>query len=360
MRGASAGVFCEQEEKMTNEHDPHRIDMMAEARAAQFAADASARGYLKIFAPAKVNLHLAIGERRADGYHEAVSVMHSLALHDVLYMRRVPGEMPAADAPAGQGAAWAGPANNVYVRVECSAREGLSALDVPAERNIAWRAVHELACEVGYDAPDALELYIEKHIPHQAGLGGGSADAAGALLGAARLFGVAADDPAVERVAARLGADVMFFLYGGCAYLDGVGEHFCHALEPMKKSVVLVKPEGGVSTGEAYKTFDAAPVPVDSTLVEVARAACVAESVPLFNNLASASETLMPELARVREWLQAQPEVSDVLLCGSGAATFAVVEGGLSAASRVCAAAGAQGWWARSTMFCKVKAGVQA
>ena len=117
--------------------------------------------------------------------------------------------------------------------MECIAREGLAPLPVAASENIVFRAIDALAHEVGRTEPDFLEVRLEKHIPHQAGLGGGSSDAAAALLGAARLVG---DRPRRSRVGARrahrLGSDVAFFLHGGCACFDGDGG----ARSPMRSS----------------------------------------------------------------------------------------------------------------------------
>ena len=118
-----------------NENDA--VDLVATAQAVQQAGDAWRRpGTVKLVAPAKVNLFLGIGSRREDGYHEAVSILHAIALHDVLYLRR-------ATAPADSGdeaVALAGPAHNISVRVECIAREGLAPLSVAASENIVFRA----------------------------------------------------------------------------------------------------------------------------------------------------------------------------------------------------------------------------
>ena len=125
----------------------------------------------------------------------------------------------------------------------------------------------------------------------------------------------------------------------------------------MKKSLVFIKPAGGVSTAAAYRTFDEAPALVEALLSEKANAAERAQDVPLVNNLASAAEALMPELAEVRAWAQQQEGVEGVLLCGSGATTFAVVED-FAAAMRVAAAAQARGWWARAAAFAPLRASV--
>ena len=293
-------------------------------------------GWTRVFAPAKVNLHLAIGPRRDDGYHEAATVMHALNLHDVVFLRR---RLPDAAGAAG--------VEGPLVRMVAGA--GIEVPNVASEDNLAAKAVVRLA-EALQLPPEAanLEIRIEKNIPAQAGLGGGSADAAAALLGAASLWGVAGDDDRIETVARTLGADVAFFLHGGCAYLEGTGDQFVHALEPSRASVVLVKPEGGVSTAEAYRRFDEAPAYADDSRAAQVRAATEADAIDPFNNLAAASERIMPELAEVRQWLEQDPRTEGVLLCGSGAATFALCDN-FQAACTLVAQARARGWWARAT-----------
>lgn len=362
------------------------VDMVATARAVQQTSDKwRLPNVVKLIAPAKVNLFLGIGAAREDGYHEATSVLHAITLHDVLYMRRASNAQlgiqtecqaesrsdpkdksePEFKANAvrttstanNDTVAFAGPKNNVRVHIECVARESLPPLAVPTNENIVFRAIDGLARDLNYESADSLEIRLEKHIPHQAGLGGGSSDAAAALLGAAQLWNVASDDPALERVARRLGSDVAFFLHGGCACFEGTGDRFDHTLDPMKQSMVIVKPSAGVSTAAAYRTFDGNPQAVDNAFLEKARnAACAADVVP-FNNLAAASERLLPELKDIRIWMQSQPGVKEALLCGSGSATFAVVDG-LDNACRLAAAAQAKGWWARSSSFASLRATV--
>ena len=307
-------------------------DITADAVALQERDEFRAAGWLKLIAPAKVNLHLAIGARRDDGYHEAVSVMHAINLHDVVYACR------SAEAAASE--------NGVIVHmIGCG---DVEAPDIAPADNIAAKAVRAL------DA-SGIELRIEKNIPAEGGLGGGSTDAAAALVAAAELLGLASDDPAIERAARGLGADVAFFLHGGCACLTGVGDEFARALAPSKRSVALVKPAGGVSTAAAYRAFDEAPSPIPDDIAANAATAQRADDVLLFNNLAPASERLAPELAEVRAWACAQPGVEDALLCGSGATTFAVCAD-FATACRVVAEARKRGWWARATSFGSARA----
>lgn len=365
--GACAAGACEAEREAVNavKAQGHRpvsadvrrakmgaaVDMVATARSVQEAsASWQDPSTLKIVAPAKVNLFLGIGKRRDDGYHEAANVLHAVALHDVLYMRRAQeGKIPESAFEAGE-AALAGSQRNLAVRVSLASCEGTAPLPVACADNIVFCAANALACELGITRPDALEMRLEKHIPHQAGLGGGSSDAAAALLGAAKFWGVAPDDPAVERVARTLGSDVAFFLHGGCAYFDGAGEQFVRTLEPMKRPIVLIKPAVGVSTAAAYRVYDEEPVAVDENGLRRAETAACAADVFLFNNLSAAAERLVPELSAIREWAHVQPGVTDVLLCGSGSATFAIVDD-FGQASRLSAAAQAKGWWARTTLL---------
>ena len=307
--------------------------IIADARALQERDEFREQGWLKIVSPAKVNLHLAIGKRRDDGYHDATTIMHALNLHDVVYLRHLP---PDADRPG-----------EPVVRM-------VSTADVPvpelaSKDNIASKAIVALAERVGH-ADAGIEVRIEKSIPAQGGLGGGSSNAAAALVGAALLWGLPADDPSIEEVARTLGSDVAFFLRGGCALYEGTGEVFVRSLVPSKAAVALVKPEAGVSTAEAYRTFDAHPSPIPASCAENARTAQAADEVVAFNNLAPASEALMPELADVRCWLEAQPGVECALLCGSGATTFARCED-FAAACRVVSDARKKGLWARATSF---------
>ena len=310
-------------------------DITADAIALQERDEFRSQGWLKLIAPAKVNLHLAIGGKRPDGYHDAATVLHALSLHDVVYMRRRPG--------GGE------------LEVRMISQTGVEIPELSTADNIAARAVERLAEETGNEHDCALEIRIDKGVPAQAGLGGGSSDAAAALVGAAKLWGIAPDDPALERTARTLGADVAFFLHGGCAYLEGTGDELVHALDPSRKPVVLVKPEGGVSTAAADRTFDDDPVFADAERAMAARNAVRADDVVPFNNLAAASEKLMPELADVRMWLFGTEGVSDALLCGSGSCTFALCDD-FSTACKIASEAKRRGFWARTTSLSPARA----
>ncbi|WP_241157242.1 4-(cytidine 5'-diphospho)-2-C-methyl-D-erythritol kinase [Adlercreutzia sp. ZJ242] len=338
-----------------------KVDMLAIARDAQWSADTFlGAGSIKLVSPAKVNLFLGVGARRPDGYHDVVNVMHAVALHDVMYVRCAPADGEAFEDMEGKDhLAVGGSERNVLVSIDLTdktASAGSKPLRIPARENIIFKAIDALACALGRTQREQVSVRLEKNIPHEGGLGGGSSNAATALVAMACLWGLAPDDAAVAGVARSLGADVAFFLHGGCALFTGAGEVLDHALSPRKDPVVLVKPPAGVSTAAAYHAFDEDPQLVPVRLSEQALAAASAAEVPLVNNLAPVSEGLSPELAEVRAWLEAQPGVraGEVLLCGSGATTFAVTED-FAAACAVAAAAKARGWWARATTFSSLR-----
>lgn len=226
--------------------------------------------YVKLIAPAKINLVLAVGEKLPDGYHEAHTILQALALHDTLEIRSFPAE----------------PGAGLSITLKCESSNMIDQLTIDQEDNIVYKAAVELASALGRAEDGEIHIYLAKQIPFEAGLGGGSSDAAATLKGLSALWGVDPLDPAVIEVAAKLGADVPFFLYGGCAYLDGKGDHFVHALEPRKGFLVLIRPEGsGVSSKEAYERFDEAPeYPTPEFIQEVAGCMQASEVTP-WNNL---------------------------------------------------------------------------
>lgn len=348
-----------------------KVDMVGTARNVQWTPEAFlGYGSVKLVAPAKVNLFLAVGDKREDGYHDVVNVMNALALHDTLYLHVGRVERGSADAAyldkaaAGEELdlpdyyAIGGPENNLLIYVDAVDKGGVGDLGVPTRDNIIAKAADALARELGRSAREKVAVRLEKNIPHQGGLGGGSSDAAAALVGLARYWGVTVDDPAVVKVARGLGADVAFFLNGGCALFTGVGEQFVRSLPARKDAVLLVKPEGGVSTPAAYRAFDEAPVIIEPAVMEAALSAENAIDVPLVNNLTPAAEQLLPELAEVRAWALAQEGVKEAMLCGSGATTFAIVED-FATACELASAAQRNGWWARATMMSSLRAAIR-
>lgn len=312
---------------------------------------------LRVLAPAKVNLFLGIGQRDDEGYHEAVSVLHALMLHDTLSFYFVPSEQIAYEkefSPALFDLETCED-GDLAIGVETLWREGMDPVDIPVADNLAARAVLSFARAYGLSPKGFLRINIEKHIPLQAGLGGGSSDAAAALVACAHLWGIALEDGELHEIARSLGADVAFFLQGACGVYSGRGDVFEHALEPRKDDVLLVVPPGGVSTAEAYRVFDEDRQPVPADAESSALAASRAAEVPLFNNLQVAAHKLLPALDEVSAWAKGAEGVREHLLSGSGAAVFCVCESP-DAALRLAVDARAHGWRTRVTSFAKLKA----
>jgi 4-diphosphocytidyl-2-C-methyl-D-erythritol kinase len=177
---------------------------------------------------AKVNLDLRVLGTRADGYHELRTVFQSIALHDTLLLVGRPGSFT----------------------MKC--RVAAVPLD---ETNLVWRAAAALWSAMGRTGePRDVAVSIDKQIPLQAGLGGGSANAAAALYALATIWGAPAS--LVRDVAPRIGADVPFFLSGGTALGLGRGEEIYPLVDLPTHWVVIVQPPYGVSTAEAYAWYD--------------------------------------------------------------------------------------------------------
>jgi 4-diphosphocytidyl-2-C-methyl-D-erythritol kinase len=179
---------------------------------------------------AKINLSLRITSARSDGFHDVRTILQAIDLFD---------------------------------RVKCDARRGPFEIrcDMPGvptdRRNLVWKGAQLLWESAGRsgDPRDAV-VTLQKHIPMKAGLGGGSSDAAAALLGLRRLWKLRVPDEQIHEMAATLGADVPFFLVGGTALGIGRGDEV-YALEGLPRySVVLVIPPFGVATKDAYEWFD--------------------------------------------------------------------------------------------------------
>lgn len=296
----------------------------------------------KIISPAKVNLVLAVGEKQESGFHEVQTIMHSLALHDTLSMRRFDDE---------------GSGDGLQVMLKCESSFTIDPLLIKAEENIAYKAVVELAKALGRTQDGTIEMILNKVIPAEAGLGGGSSNAAAALVGAATLWGVGVEDERVQEVASRLGADVSFFLKGGCARLSGKGDVFEAQLEPRSGFVLLVRPDAGVSTGKAYAAFDEDPVLPSSEYLSSIATLDAAADVSLYNNLEKAACSVTPVVAQVLEWGRAAAGEENVVLCGSGSAVCCIFDS-YQAACEASVEARKHEWWTRVTSFSPLGAAI--
>jgi 4-diphosphocytidyl-2-C-methyl-D-erythritol kinase len=233
--------------------------------------------------PAKVNLQLAVGPPRADGYHDLMTVFHAVSLFDEVTVR---------------------PAERTKVVVT-----GTGAAEVPpGSANLAVRAASALARATGARrrGKTAVLIEIRKRIPVAAGLAGGSADAAAALVACNELWQTGASPEDLRKVAAGIGSDVPFALIGGTAVGQGRGEHLTPALATGVYHWVLAFAVGRLSTPEVYATCDrlrdtaAVPAPELNTALMAALRAGDPAAVggQLTNDLQPAALSLRPELRR--------------------------------------------------------------
>jgi len=346
-----------------------RVDILAIARETTIR-DINARmpGAIKVIAPAKVNLALHVFPTRSGGYHPVLNVMHTLALHDIVYVWAQPRNtetLGLASADIMSPDIATSPDTPVTVSAAMVQTGDFAVPKVPAASNLACKAVLALAQATKQTTQMHIALRIEKNIPAQAGLGGGSSDAAAALIGAAKLWGIAADDPRLLDVAASLGADVAFFLKGGCALFDGIGEHFVKSYEPRSESLVLIQPDEGLSTAAVYRAFDEAHENANDSLVNAAMQAKRKEllsvdcaiDIPLYNSLSRPAMLLMPDLECIHTWAAGIRGIRDLQLTGSGSATF-IVCNRLNDAAKIAGHAKSGGFWARTTSFCNAKVAI--
>ena len=182
-----------------------------------------------VAAHAKINLFLDITGRRADGYHLIDTVFQSVALCDVVTVEL---------------------AGDITVRCD--------APGIPCDgRNIANRAAAAFYARTGL--PGGADIFIEKHIPQEAGLGGGSADGAAVLSALNRLHGGPLSAEILREVGLSVGADLPFCLSGGTARATGIGEMLTPLPALSGAPVVIVKPPFGISTAAAYRAYDERP-----------------------------------------------------------------------------------------------------
>lgn len=246
---------------------------------------------VRVRAPGKINVFLEVGDVQDDGYHEVATAYQAVSLYEEI---------------------TATAADEITIEVT-----GTAAVDIDGvptdERNLAVRAARLLARTAGIDR--GVHLAVRKAVPVAGGMGGGSADAAAALVACDALWGIGMPTPDLARLAAQLGADVPFALLGGTAVGTGRGDELSPALASGRFDWVLVPNELGLSTPVVYGELDAhrerhsgdiGPAPrvpaVDRGVLHALRqgdAAMLASTVR--NDLQAPALHLRPDLARVLE-----------------------------------------------------------
>ena len=246
---------------------------------------------MSVDCPPKLNRFLAVLGRRPDGFHE-------LELVTTVLM----------GVPDLTDTLWAEPAGTLTLALDGPRAGGL----VADGSNLVLQAWQLLEAAAGRPLPAALRL--EKRIPHGAGLGGGSSDAAGALRLGNTLFGLDLPEAELLQMAARLGSDVPLFLLGGTVLGTGRGERV-HPLRPLAlEPILLVHPDLHVATPSVYRALQQVGYPFPEALPSLA----AGEAPPWRNDLTGAAVWVCPPLGEVRCALQ--DAGGEPLLCGSGSA----------------------------------------
>jgi 4-diphosphocytidyl-2-C-methyl-D-erythritol kinase len=211
-----------------------------------------------------------------------------------------------------------------------SETDGKTLLKVPGhpeletEDNLVVRAVRWLERETGSALP--CSIVLTKRIPIAAGLGGGSSNAAGALLGVGALFDLDLSDESLQRGARALGADVPYFLVGGTAVGEGIGDELTRVSVPSDYGLILVNPGLSVSTRTIYAEFDRTLTrdKAHASLWQMLRKGAKAEDL-LCNDLQPVVEALHPEIAEIRNGVLAAG-ARKVAMTGSGPTVFGIAD----------------------------------
>lgn len=248
---------------------------------------------------AKVNLTLSVGEKRPDGYHEVETVMTGVGLHDTVTLYRN-----------------AGP----WDKLECDPPVTERAGD-----NLCMKALRVFFGEFG-PKKDFVTIRLEKTIPTQAGLGGGSSDAAAVLRALRTLYAPQMIDGQLEEMAARLGSDVPFFIRGGTALATGRGEKLAALPDMPPCWLVIVKPEESHSTAAMYAAIDSAPQRVSGDSRAVREGLEKGDLSAVAAGLGNDFQQVLPEDSAVPAIVEAlrQRGVLNAQMTGSGSAVFGI------------------------------------
>jgi 4-diphosphocytidyl-2-C-methyl-D-erythritol kinase len=257
---------------------------------------------VRIPALAKINLRLEIIGKRTDGYHEVRTILQTISLQDEIRLKssRRPG-------------------------IELKILGNASLSQEPIEKNLVYRAVHALQQELKIQ--DGVTIELRKSIPAGRGLGGGSSDAAAALLGYLRWAGEKLSRERLLALAASLGADVPFFLEGGRALGIGRGDEIYPLPDISKRPLLVVSPRDiHVPTPDAYGWLAAPQLTNFGENPKLHRFCALAWSLqgsPLLNDFQEAVFQQHPRLAAIKRDLL-QNGASEALLAGSGSAVIGV------------------------------------
>jgi 4-diphosphocytidyl-2-C-methyl-D-erythritol kinase len=251
---------------------------------------------MQVFAPAKINLSLKILSQRKDGFHEIETLIAPVSLHDEIKIDKI----------------------DVGKRIKFRCDDP----SVPrGEGNLVVRAANRFFA--GTKLTPAVSIDLKKKIPHGAGLGGGSSDAAAALLALNQLFETNLTREELVKLGSAIGSDVPFFIFESAAICRGRGELVTPMKLPEQLSILLLKPDFVVATAWAYSRWhDSREIPgITYSAQEFAGHTFVNDlERPVFEKFVF--------LAQLKMWLLKQREVGAAMMSGSGSTIFAVLREG--------------------------------
>ena len=255
---------------------------------------------------AKVNLSLRILGKRPDNYHEIQTVLQTVSLHDTLsFLATLNGPV-------------AFTCDNPSIPVD--------------DNNLVVKAAKALREK--FQVTGSCQIHLTKHIPVQAGLGGGSSNAAITILALTRLWNLPVNSPDLLEMAGTLGADVPFFIEGGCAMATGIGTTLTPLPDLPQLPILIVSPAVSVSTATAYQALKAAALTTSNSVSRLAISRTQAlfsdsKQWVLCDHLANDFERVIfdisPEIRRVKEAM-IQAGARCALLAGSGSSVFGIFD----------------------------------
>jgi 4-diphosphocytidyl-2-C-methyl-D-erythritol kinase len=293
---------------------------------------------VQVRVPSKVNLFLSVRGLRDDGYHELVSIMQTVSIYDTV-TASIDGEHVASLHPAARR----------FVCLDYTQRAGEGVPE--GDDNLAVRAARRLMAAVGLGSqqpPDPhptsiTRLHLDKSIPIAAGMAGGSADAAAALLALNRLWAVELDRDELREMAGELGSDVPFCVLGGTALATGTGTATAQVLTRGTYHWVVGISDRSLSTPEVYAAHDhvgvSSDVEPDAVLQALRTGDAEALGVALHNDLEVAAFHLRPELEHARDAMLDAGALGAVV-SGSGPTLVALAESSQHAAELAAAVRG--------------------
>lgn len=285
-------------------------------------------------APAKLNLFLHVVGRRADGYHLLQSVFQLIDRCDLLHFD---------------------------VRADSAIRRLNDVPGVPEAQDLVVRALAALQAEHArrHGSRPGMDVLLDKRLPMGGGVGGGSSDAATALMAANHLWGSGLSNAELMAIGLPLGADIPFFLFGRAAFVEGVGE----AMQPLELPpcwYVVVEPGVHVPTGPVFSSADLTRDTKPVTISDFSRHIGERKNLGLFgkNDLQPVAASLFPQVAEAVEWLG---QFGDARMTGSGACVFCAFASEGEADAVLARAAGSRvAWKARSLARHPMAARLQA